>query len=91
MKNKKQTYTPGPWESKSDTDSIAVQVWADGQFLANVFGESRAVSAANALLIATVPELLDCAKEMLNHFDRAVYKGLYNKWEATIDKAEGRR
>lgn len=58
----KPSHTPGPWETKPETDYVPAQVWADGRQLAEVYGEDRATRAINARLMAAAPELLEaCA------------------------------
>ena len=61
----KMPRTPGPWETKPETNYMPAQVWADGQLLADVFGESRDARKANANLIAAAPTLLTAAKDAL--------------------------
>jgi hypothetical protein len=58
-------HTAGPWEAKRETDYVSAQIWADGRQLAEVYGESRAVTAMNARLIAAAPELLNELKSSL--------------------------
>jgi len=58
-------HTPGPWEAKPETDYVPAQVWADGQQLAEVYGESRITRRANAQLMATAPQLLNELQNML--------------------------
>ena len=61
----KVPHTPGPWETKPETNYVPAQVWADGRLLADVFGESRDARKANANLIAAAPTLLAAAKDAL--------------------------
>ena len=61
----KVPHTPGPWETKPETNYMPAQVWADGRLLADVFGESRDARKANANLIAAAPTLLSAAKDAL--------------------------
>ena len=63
----KAPHTPGPWETKPETNYMTAQVWADGRLLADVFGESRNARKANANLIAAAPTLLAAAKD--NRYD----------------------
>jgi len=59
-------HTPGPWETKPETDYVPAQVWANGINIADVFGEDRMTRKANARLIAAAPELLEAGDAMLS-------------------------
>jgi hypothetical protein len=61
-------HTPGPWEAKRETDYVPAQVWAEGRQIAEVYGESREVRAANARLIAAAPELLNALRDIIAEF-----------------------
>ena len=61
-------HTPGPWEAKRETDYVPAQVWAEGRQVAEVYGESREVRAANARLIAAAPELLKALLDLMAEF-----------------------
>lgn len=64
--NSKETWTPGPWEAKPETDNVPAQVWADGRQLAEVYGETRAARQSNARLIAAAPALFAALKDIEN-------------------------
>ena len=61
-------HTPGPWDPKRETDYVPAQVWAEGRQVAEVYGESREIRAANARLIAAAPELLNALQDIIAEF-----------------------
>jgi hypothetical protein len=63
-------HTPGPWEARPETDYAREQVWAKGRRLAEVYGETREASAANARLMAAAPELLKSLQDIIAEFWR---------------------
>ena len=93
----KASHTPGPWETKPETDYVPAQVWADGRQLAEVYGEDRATRAINARLMAAAPELLEACEIALWIRDRIAdvsrNVGLtleeWDQIEAAIRKAKG--
>jgi hypothetical protein len=61
-------HTPGPWEENCETEYVPAQVWAEGRQLAEVYGECREARAANARLMAAVPELLKALQDVIAEF-----------------------
>lgn len=88
MKTDLVTHTPGPWATKPETKYGPAQVRADGQALADVFGEDRATRAANACLIAAAPDLLKALERALTTFIADDQSGDYPWHETEIKLAE---
>lgn len=89
---KTQTHTPGPWKISSCSDgreivshtcgiTFPIAYVADGLGKANGSQEAK----ANALLIASAPDLPAICKEMFKILPVA-----YPSWIEVIKKAEGR-
>lgn len=101
-------HTPGPWKNMRIDAGITAQL-PDGtaSTIAHVdFSKSRDEWVANAVLIATAPELLDALKdakqlldalrmdsgvgEILTDSQRELYQAVDAKVTSAIAKAEGR-
>ncbi len=104
-------HTPGPWEARppNTADMFNGTVWSVGTkpegFIAILPSADTETNRANARLIATAPELLEGAKDLLDvmlerdqggykpetkKIDEANLRWAVLKLAATIDKAEGR-
>jgi hypothetical protein len=50
-------WTKGPYSTKPETDYCCAQVFADGQLIADVYGESQKARKATTELFAAAPKL----------------------------------
>ena len=66
MTTEQATYTPGPWGTIRESDSNVISVTTpEGWPLADVGGDNEEQALANALLIASAPDLIEALQDML--------------------------